>query len=327
MPTIAIFDDAIFDDAIFDTRTKNFFTTILDEGGNVSDQISKQSKHFRSFIEGEAAMFDGNIFDPAIFDTEGGSGSITDSLLASKSNPVIINEAAIIISDVLGRILGAKATLVETVTSNDSIARIVKNFRNIVESGGGMFDPTIFDPLIFDVQFGTITISDTIAATRGAVITFNENVSITEDLQRMIKTFRIFAENTIIAELINTKKSAFRLLSDVTTIDETITSKLSAFRAFAESSIIISDMIAVVRGAKVVFIENTVVSELLERLTNQFRSFTETNTISDVLTAFKVVGRRSKQAFAWVNKRTTNAFIFKRKTNAYAKKRKTNARV
>jgi len=329
MSTVGIFDGPdIFDPLIFDTRIKSVFVTINDEGGNVSDLLAKQVKYRRTFLEGEVAMFDVDIFDLAIFDTEGGAGSIIfDTVVASKSNPIIITEAAIIVSDLLTRILKAKVTLVETVTSSDSVARIAKYFRNLTESGGGMFDGGIFDSLIFDIQFGTIQVTDSIVAIGGKVVSLSDTVTITEDLQRMLKSFVTFTETTIISELINAKKSAFRLLSDTVPNTEDLARTLKAFRSFTEPSIIISDAIASVRGAKIVFLENTIVSDVLTRLTKQFRSLSDTNTVSDILAVFKVVGRRSKQAFAWINKRTTKAFIFKRKTNAYANNRKTSARV
>jgi len=271
------------------TRLVKYFRSITEgEGGNVSDLLAKQVKYRRTFLEGEAA---------------------------------------IIVSDLLTRILKAKVTLVETVTSSDSVARIAKYFRNLTESGGGMFDGGIFDSLIFDIQFGTIQVTDSIVAIGGKVVSLSDTVTITEDLQRMLKSFVTFTETTIISELINAKKSAFRLLSDTVPNTEDLARTLKAFRSFTEPSIIISDAIASVRGAKIVFLENTIVSDVLTRLTKQFRSLSDTNTVSDILAVFKVVGRRSKQAFAWINKRTTKAFIFKRKTNAYANNRKTSARV
>ena len=330
MSTVAIFDGPdMFDPAIFDTRIKAFFVTINDEGGNVSDTVTTKSKFKRTFLEGEAAIFDGpDMFDPAIFDTEGGAGSITDSLIVAKANPVIIIEAAIIISDVLARIRKAKISFTETVTNSDSLARIAKHFRTIIESGGGMFDGTIFDSAIFDIQFGTISISDSLNAKRGAVVSLIENTIIGETLTRKLKAFVVFVESNSISDLLARKLKAKVTLPEIVIITEDLKSKLKAFRPIVETPLVITDVIAAGRGAKVVFLENTIVSETLTRLTKQFRSITEPAlTISDILTAFKVIGRRIKTAFGWINKKSAKAFISKRNTNAYANKRGTSASV
>lgn len=329
MSTIAIFDGPdMFDPLIFDTRIKSFFVTIADEGGNVSDTLSRLVKYRRELLEGQGIMFDGpDMFDPLIFDTEGNIGAITDSLTATRGAKIALVEAAIIVSDVLTRLHGATANLIENVASSDSLTRVAKYFRTITEAGGGMFDGAIFDSAIFDIQFGTISISDTVAATRGAVVTISENTIISDTLTRMQKSFRIIAENTIVSDVLTRIQKSFRIFTENNTISDDLQRTLRAFRTFTEPSIVISDAIASVRGAKVTLLENTIVSDVLTRLTKQFRSFTEINTVSDILTAFKVVGRRSKQARAWINKRTTKAFIFKRNTNANANKRGTSARV
>lgn len=330
MSTVAIFDGPdIFDPLIFDTRIKSFFVTINDEGGNVSDLVTTLSKFQRTIQEGEAAMFDGpDMFDPLIFDTTGGGGSITDSVVASKSNPVIITEAAIVISDLLARVLAAKTTIVENVASSDSLARIAKHFRNIIEAGGGIFDGAIFDSAIFDVQFGAIDVSDVLTVKRGAVINLVENTVIGETLTRMLKSFRSFTENNTISDLLVRKLKAFRTFTENNTISDAIASKLKAFRVINEAAITVADAIAAGRFSIVTLIENTVITEMLASKLKAFRSITEASiTVSDVLDAFKVVGRRSKFAVAWINKRAAKAFILKRNTNANADKRGASAQV
>ena len=330
MSTVAIFDEAIFDGPdMFDTRTKFHTVIINDEGGNVSDSISRLVKYRRELKDGQTPMFDGpDMFDPLIFDTAGGGGSILDSVIASKSNPVILVEAAIIVSDLLVRIKAAKATLSDTVASSDSLARVVKHFRTIVEAGGGMFDGDIFDSAIFHVQFGTINISDVVTAIRTLQVNLADTTTVGETLTRKLKAFRIITDPAItILDVLTRKQKSNRSLSDTTTNSDDLQRKLKAFRTFAEAAIISSDAIAAVRGAKVTLLENTVISDVLTRLSKHFRTFTEINTVSDTVTAFKVVGRRIKTAFAWINKKSAKAFIFKRKTNAYANKRGTSAKV
>lgn len=329
MPTNAIFDPAIFDGPLmFDTRQKNFSIIINDEGGAVSDLLQKQVDYHREFIEGGAPIFDGNIFDEAIFDAgASGSGRITDSVTAVKKFFTTITEPSISIGDSIVRKLRAHRVLPENTIVSDSLSRLVKYYRNIVDAGQGIFDgPLMFDPEIFDVNIGGITITDTISAVRGAKVSLLETVTSTDDLARKLKAFVHLNENTTVNDVLTARYNAVVSLLETVTSSDNLERTLKAFRSLADTSAI-SDLLESVRGAKVSLLENVLVTDSLARLSKHYRSLIDSLVVTDTLTAFKVAGRRIKHAVAWINKRSANAFIFKRKTTADANKRKTSASV
>lgn len=331
MSTVAIFDDAIFDEDIFDTRTKVHFVTINDEGGNVSDLITTKSKFFRVIQEAQGGMFDSAIFDRAIFDTTNiGAVEVFDALTAVRKFFTTITETPIAISDLIATKLGAFRILADTTIISDTLATLSKFFRTILEPPtAAMFDgPLMFDPAIFDTTTGGIRITDSVTAIRGNKITIVEAaIIVSDDLVRKLKAFVGISENTTVSDVLATKLAAFVTLVEITLVSDSLTRKLKAFRILADTTII-SDLIASVKGANRSIVETTIsISDVLTTLAKKFRIIVQNTTVSDILTAFKVVGRRSKQAFAWINKKSAKAFIFKRKTNADANKRGTSAKV
>lgn len=202
-------------------------------------------------------MFDGpDMFDPAIFDTK---GQFTVSLVEP------------------------------TVTIGDSVATNSQFKRNIVDAGGAMFDPEIFDDAIFDAVLKTIPITDSIVSTRTAFRTIVEAaIPITDDVARKFDAFRVITEPTLaITDSVDRQFSAFRTFIENSPITEDLASRMDAFVALIEN-VPITDSVTAIRAAFVTLIEPVIaITDSVVRNAGKFRTIVENITISEVLTFLK----------------------------------------
>jgi len=204
-----------------------------------------------------AAIFDGpDMFDPAIFDTKG----------------------------------QFSVALSENVPIGDSVATSSQFKRNIVDAGGSMFDgPDMFDPAIFDTTLKTIEITDSVASTRTAFRTIVEAaLPITDSVVSQFNAFRALVEPTLaITDSVARKFDAFRAFVENSPIMEVLTSRIDTFRTFAEN-VPVADSVTAIRAAFVILTEPAIaITDSVARKLSAFVTFTENNTISELLTTLK----------------------------------------
>lgn len=204
-----------------------------------------------------ASMFDGpDMFDPAIFDTK---GQFTTSLVEP------------------------------TVTIGDSVATKSEFKRNIVDAGGTIFDPEIFDDAIFDAVLKTIPITDSVVSTRTAFRTIVEAaIPITDDVVRKFDAFRVITEPTLaITDSVARQFSAFRTLIENSPITEDLASRMDAFVTLVEN-VPVSDSVTAIRAAFVTLTEPVIaITDSVVRNAGKFRALTGLVTISELLTTLK----------------------------------------
>lgn len=256
----------MFDPEIFDTRISNF-GVMFDETVIIGETINLQSNYFREIDEASAPLFDGpDIFDPAIFDTINKGVVVTEQLTRTAGNPRLITEPIINIFDTVATKLESFRVLVENTTINDGIARLVNQFRIIIQS-------------VSNFEFISLAAMDFVSIAE-------MNIAITESLNRKLNLKRQINEATIsISDLLARIRDAPKNLIENVTTSEIFSTSFIGSITFNEAAVAITDVILSKASKFKTIIENTTISELLVVKLNSFRTFAESITIVDDLKA------------------------------------------
>lgn len=227
---------------------------------------------------------------PSVWSSE--NTASTESITRSVGNIRAPAAETVSSSESISRLLSAIRTIQENTTISETVTRLSTLFRSLAAEVISITDSVVrvFTPAgtnyVRAIDTETVSISESISRLLAATRNPTETIASTESISRLLTLTRVITENTTVSETLNRIYNAIRSIgTEVISITDSIARALAKnYTAAMTETVVISDSIVRMCGKVRTLTENVSSTETLTRILTLLRPIaTEVTTITDLV--------------------------------------------